>query len=58
MSSHESTADYLRTGDCVLIVTNHSAYDWDSITRHAPLFVDTRNAMKGVVSPTGKIVQA
>jgi UDP-N-acetyl-D-glucosamine dehydrogenase len=58
MHSQDLTADYLQSRDCVLIVTNHSAYDWPLIARHAPLIVDTRNAMKGVVSPTGKIVQA
>jgi UDP-N-acetyl-D-glucosamine dehydrogenase len=58
MSSQELTADYLQTRDCVLIVTNHSAYDWASIAQHAPLIVDTRNAMKGVVAPSGNIVQA
>jgi len=58
MSSHELTADYLRSCDCVLIVTDHSAYNWSWIAQHAPLIVDTRNAMKGVVAPGAKIVQA
>jgi UDP-N-acetyl-D-glucosamine dehydrogenase len=58
MSSQELTAEYLQTRDCVLIVTNHSAYNWSWIAQHAPLIVDTRNAMKGVVAPAGKIVQA
>ena len=58
MSSQELTADYLQTRDCVLIVTDHSAYDWNWIAQHAPLIVDTRNAMKGVVAPNAKIVSA
>ena len=37
--------------DCVLIVTDHSAYDWNWIAQHAPLIVDTRNATKNVVAP-------
>ena len=58
MSSHELTEEYLRTRDCVLIVTDHSAYDWDWIARHAPLIIDTRNATKGVIAPNATIVPA
>ncbi len=38
----------------MLIVTDHSAYDWAWIAQHAPLIVDTRNAMKNVSSPRGQ----
>ena len=34
--------------DCVLIVTDHSDYDYAWIAQHACLVVDTRNAMKGI----------
>ena len=34
--------------DCVLIVTDHSDYDYEWIAQHASLVVDTRNAMKGI----------
>ena len=34
--------------DCVLIVTDHSDYDYQWIARHASLVVDTRNAMKNI----------
>lgn len=34
--------------DCVLIVTDHSAYDYEQIAREAQLVVDTRNAMGGI----------
>ena len=54
MASQELTAEYLRSRDCVLIVTDHSAYDWAWIAQHAPLIVDTRNAMKDVVVPKGQ----
>jgi UDP-N-acetyl-D-mannosaminuronate dehydrogenase len=30
----------------VLILTNHSRFDYAAIAAHAPLVVDTRNAMK------------
>jgi UDP-N-acetyl-D-glucosamine dehydrogenase len=34
--------------DCVLIVTDHSDYDYAWIAQQASLVVDTRNAMKGI----------
>lgn len=41
--------------DCVLIVTDHSSYDYEQIVAEARLVVDTRNATRGIVSP--KIVR-
>src|SRR6266446_3051885 len=41
--------------DCVLIVTDHSDYDYDRIVRESQLVVDTRNATRGIRSP--KIVR-
>ena len=37
--------------DCVLIVTDHSDYDFASIVRDSQLVVDTRNATRGIKSP-------
>jgi UDP-N-acetyl-D-glucosamine dehydrogenase len=37
--------------DCVLIVTDHSSYDYATIVRDAQLVVDTRNATRGIDSP-------
>jgi len=36
--------------DCVVIVTDHSGFDYQTLIEKAPLIVDTRNALKGVVS--------
>jgi len=36
--------------DCTVIVTNHSAFPYDRIAEQARLIVDTRNALKGIVS--------
>jgi UDP-N-acetyl-D-glucosamine dehydrogenase len=36
--------------DCVLIVTDHSDYDYKKIVQEAQLVVDTRNATKGIES--------
>ena len=58
MASQELTAEYLQSRDCVLIATDHSSYDWNWIAQHAPLIVDTRNAMRNVVAPRAKIVRA
>jgi UDP-N-acetyl-D-glucosamine dehydrogenase len=36
--------------DCVVIVTDHSDYDYSGIVREARLVVDTRNATRGIRS--------
>ncbi|MFZ9857792.1 MAG: nucleotide sugar dehydrogenase [Roseiflexaceae bacterium] len=38
--------DALHTSDCVIIATDHSSYDWAHVKTHAPLVIDTRNALK------------
>jgi UDP-N-acetyl-D-glucosamine dehydrogenase len=43
--------DDIRGYDCVLIVTDHSDYDYVRIVREAQLVVDTRNATRGIDSP-------
>jgi UDP-N-acetyl-D-glucosamine dehydrogenase len=40
------TAKRLRETDAVIIATDHSAYDYDWIVKHALLVMDTRNAIK------------
>src|SRR5215469_16881630 len=37
--------------ECVLIVTDHSDYDYERIVRESRLVVDTRNATRGISSP-------
>jgi UDP-N-acetyl-D-glucosamine dehydrogenase len=37
--------------DAVVIVTDHSSYDYPWIVEHTKLIVDTRNATKGIQSP-------
>jgi UDP-N-acetyl-D-glucosamine dehydrogenase len=43
----EKLGDY----DCVVIITDHSDYDYQQIVRESQLVVDTRNATKGIDSP-------
>jgi len=47
--------DSISGADCVVIVTDHSAFDYRKMVERAALIVDTRNALKGVDSP--KIVR-
>src|SRR2546423_6486306 len=37
--------------DCVLIVTDHSDYDYEEIVKESKLVVDTRKATRGIASP-------
>jgi UDP-N-acetyl-D-glucosamine dehydrogenase len=43
--------------DCVLIATDHGAYDYDWIVQNARLVVDTRNATRHVAHHREKIVK-
>jgi len=58
MSSTPLTAEFLGSQDCVLIATDHSAYDYDFIVRHSRLVIDTRNAAKNVRDGREKIRKA
>jgi UDP-N-acetyl-D-glucosamine dehydrogenase len=43
--------DNLEQYDCVLIITDHSDYDFKKIVHESKLVIDTRNATKGIVAP-------
>jgi UDP-N-acetyl-D-glucosamine dehydrogenase len=43
------TEEELKQADCVIIVTDHSETDYQTVCRLAPLIVDTRNALNGDV---------
>jgi UDP-N-acetyl-D-glucosamine dehydrogenase len=58
MKSAPLTEQFLSEQDCVLIATDHSAYDYDFIVRHSRLVVDTRNATKNVRVGREKIRKA
>ena len=57
MTSEPLTAEYLEAQDCVLIATDHTAYDYAFIVKHSKLVIDTRNATKSVAARE-KIVRA
>ncbi len=47
LCSDEASLD---ASDCAVIVTDHSGVDYAGLVRRSKLIVDTRNALKGVVS--------
>ena len=46
LTAVEPTPDAIAAADCVLILTNHSSFDYATIADRASLVVDTRNALK------------
>jgi UDP-N-acetyl-D-glucosamine dehydrogenase len=56
LTSVELTDEALRASDCVVVVTDHTRYDWDHIANTAAIIVDSRNALKRVESHTATIV--
>jgi UDP-N-acetyl-D-glucosamine dehydrogenase len=43
--------------DCVVIATDHSAYDFAQIVRDARLIIDTRNATRNIACSSDKVVR-
>jgi len=58
LSHNEPTEDYVSSLDCVLIATDHTAFQWDEIVKNAKLVIDTRNAAKDVTQGREKIHMA
>lgn len=58
MDSSPLTPEYLASQDCVLVATDHTAYDYGFIVQHSPLVIDTRNATKNVTHGREKIRKA
>jgi UDP-N-acetyl-D-glucosamine dehydrogenase len=46
LSAVEATPETIAAADCVVILTNHSSFDYGVIAERAALVVDTRNALK------------
>jgi len=49
MKSQPLTAAYLAAQDCVVILADHGSIDWQLITRHADVVLDTRNVLRRAV---------
>ena len=58
LASEPLTAEYLASQDCLVVATDHSAYDWEFITKHARLIVDSRNATKQVAHKVKNVRKA
>jgi len=58
LTSSPLTEEFLTSRDCMLIVTEHKAFDFSWIAQHARLIVDTRNATAGIATPKARIVKA
>jgi UDP-N-acetyl-D-glucosamine dehydrogenase len=58
MHSQELTPEFLAEQDCVLIATDHSAYDYDFIVQNSQLVLDTRNATVNVKKNRDRIRKA
>ena len=58
LASVELSPELLESIDCVVIVTDHAAVDYNMLGKHATLIVDTRNAMDRVHNPNAEIIKA
>lgn len=58
MTSQQLTPEFLASQDCMLISTDHSAYDHNFIVKHSRMVLDTRNATKNVKEGREKIFKA
>jgi UDP-N-acetyl-D-glucosamine dehydrogenase len=58
LESSPLTEAFLASQDCLVIVTDHSAYQFEHVLRHARLVVDTRNATRGLPPGMCKVWKA
>ena len=58
MESQPLTPEFLAGQDCVVIVADHTAYDWARIVEQSRLVIDTRGATRGLNAPPGRVVRA
>lgn len=47
----------LESADCVVLLTDHRAYDYAFLAAAAPVILDTRNAFKNVQNPRAHIIK-
>ena len=57
MKSVEMSTERLAEADCVLILADHAAFDYDQVVATARLVVDARNATWGREAPDGRVVR-
>jgi len=57
MESVPDLMEAVRTVDCVVIITNHSQYDYPAILAESSMVVDTRNALGSLGKNNPKVVR-
>jgi UDP-N-acetyl-D-glucosamine dehydrogenase len=57
MESVPDLMEAVRTVDCVVIITNHSQYDYPAILEESSMVVDTRNALGSLGKNNPKVVR-
>ena len=55
MKSVDLTEEALKSSDLVLILTDHSAFDYEMIAQHASAILDTRNATQNLKTNRDKV---
>lgn len=56
LPGHPLTAETLADHDVAILLTNHAALDYEMIAAHAPMIVDTRNALRDIPCDEEKLV--
>jgi UDP-N-acetyl-D-glucosamine dehydrogenase len=51
LQTHSTPLDRVSNFDCVVLLTDHSAYDIPALVAASKIFVDTRNATRGLTAP-------
>jgi UDP-N-acetyl-D-glucosamine dehydrogenase len=51
LTLHATPEEAVKDADCAVIITDHSAFNYDALVNRAKLIVDSRNALKGRRSP-------
>lgn len=54
---HTQSLEKILDADCVVLLTDHRAYNYADIAARATLIIDTRNAFKAVEAPTAQIIK-
>ncbi|RKZ34042.1 UDP-N-acetyl-D-glucosamine dehydrogenase [bacterium] len=57
IQSAELSEELLKSTDIVILITDHSEYDYEWILENANLIYDTRNGFAGLDDPEGKIAR-
>ena len=56
--SLELNVETIEKQDAIVITTDHSNVDYELISKHAKLIIDTRNVMANIKDPNARIIMA